>query len=92
MYGLPVENFCLKTLIPSSQVYAGRLPSGQGIAVKRQGEAGVLGNKQFDVEVSILNMLWHPNIVRLLGICSQGKEHLAVLELATKVREDLTTL
>ena len=70
---------------PLLQVYAGWL-DGQAVAIKKLDMGGLSGEKQFNVEVTLLNRLRHPNIVRLLGICTEMDERMAVLELATKVR------
>lgn len=59
---------------------------GRAVAIKRLDRSGLAGDKQFDIEVNTLNMLQHPNIVSLLGICAEGDERIAVLQLATKVR------
>lgn len=69
----------------SSQVYKGLLVDGTAIAVKKLDRKGMQGDKEFAIEVNLLNTLQHPNIVRLLGICSEGDHRLAVFELATKV-------
>jgi len=44
------------------------------------------GDREFSIEVNLLNALRHPNIVRLLGICTEEDQRLAVFELATLVR------
>ena len=44
------------------------------------------GDSQFELEINLLNMMQHPNIVSLLGVCTEGTERMAVLEFASKVR------
>ena len=39
------------------------------------------GDKEFNVEVSILAKLKHPNVVSLLGVCVEGDHRLAVFDL-----------
>ena len=41
----------------------------------------VQGDKEFNVEVSILAKLKHPNLVSLLGVCVEGDHRLAVFDL-----------
>lgn len=67
-------------------MYKGKLRDGQMVAVKKLDRGTSAGDKQFDIEVNLLNMMRHPNIVRLLGICTEGHERMAVLEFASKVR------
>lgn len=38
------------------------------------------GDKEFNVEVAMLGRLQHPNIVRLLGACTEGPHRAAVFE------------
>ena len=69
----------------AAQVYKGKLKDGTAIAVKKLDRRGMQGDKEFAIEVNLLNTLRHPNIVRLLGICSHDDHRLAVFELALKV-------
>lgn len=68
-----------------AQVYKGTLRDGRAVAVKKLDRSGLAGDKQFDIEVNLLNMMRHPNIVNLLGVCTEGTERMAVLEFASKV-------
>ena len=70
---------------PVLQVYKGTLRDGRAVAVKRLDRSGLAGDRQFDVEVTTLNLMQHPNIVGLLGVCTEGDERMAVLELASQV-------
>ncbi|KAL9666112.1 hypothetical protein QQ045_000435 [Rhodiola kirilowii] len=60
-------------------VYRGVLSSGQEIAVKRLAEDSKQGPAEFKNEV-MLNRLSHRNLVRLVGWCSKGSEHMLVYD------------
>ncbi|XP_024959830.1 receptor-like cytoplasmic kinase 176 isoform X2 [Cynara cardunculus var. scolymus] len=53
---------------------------GIGVAVKRLNGEGVQGHAEWQAEVSFLGRLAHPNIIRLLGYCSDEQELLLVYE------------
>ncbi|XP_026428696.1 probable serine/threonine-protein kinase PBL7 [Papaver somniferum] len=57
------------------RVYKGILKDGQEVAVKRFA-------KQTDLwgEVRMLSCLDHPNLVKLIGYCDEGKDHMIVCE------------
>ncbi|CAA7039620.1 unnamed protein product [Microthlaspi erraticum] len=61
-------------------VYKGRLADGNEIAVKRLIKVSLEGASQFMNEVRLISMLQHINLVRLLGYCVQGADHLVVYE------------
>ncbi|KAL6907689.1 hypothetical protein ACP4OV_002728 [Aristida adscensionis] len=61
------------------KVYKGKI-NGQLVAVKQLGRDGVQGRKEFLVEVLMLTVLNHPNLVSLVGFCAQGDERLLVYE------------
>ncbi|KMS94830.1 hypothetical protein BVRB_014920, partial [Beta vulgaris subsp. vulgaris] len=62
------------------RVYKGQLSTGQTIAVKQLDRNGVQGNKEFLVEVLMLSLLHHPNLVNLIGYCADGDQRLLVYE------------
>ncbi|WVZ54984.1 hypothetical protein U9M48_005706 [Paspalum notatum var. saurae] len=69
------------------RVYKARLPRGTGddddlalAAVKQLDRNGAQGNSEFVVEVLMLSMLHHPNLVNLLGYCADGDQRLLVYE------------
>ncbi|BDA45744.1 probable receptor-like cytoplasmic kinase 185 at N-terminal half [Coccomyxa sp. Obi] len=66
------------------RVYKGRLRNGLLIAAKRLDRHGLQGDKEFNVEVSILSRLHHPSIVKLLGVCVDGDQRIAVFELLSR--------
>lgn len=62
-------------------VYKGRLEStGQVVAVKQLDRNGLQGNREFLVEVLMLSMLHHHNLVNLIGYCADGDQRLLVYE------------
>lgn len=63
------------------QVYRGKLEStGQVVAIKQLNLNGYQGNREFYVEVMMLSMLHHPNLVNLIGCCAEGEQRLLVYE------------
>ncbi|KDO37992.1 hypothetical protein CISIN_1g046892mg [Citrus sinensis] len=63
------------------RVYKGTLQSnGQVVAVKQLDRNGMQGNKEFLVEVLMLSLLHHPNLVNLIGYCADGDQRLLVYE------------
>ncbi|OWM89801.1 hypothetical protein CDL15_Pgr024549 [Punica granatum] len=62
-------------------VYKGRLEStGQVVAVKQLDRNGLQGTREFLVEVLMLSLLHHPNLVNLIGYCADGDQRLLVYE------------
>ncbi|PSS31187.1 Serine/threonine-protein kinase, partial [Actinidia chinensis var. chinensis] len=57
-------------------VYRGRLESGQIVAIKQLNLDGLQGNQEFIVEVLMLSLLHHPNLVTLIGYCTDGDQRL----------------
>ncbi|URE49291.1 potassium transporter [Musa troglodytarum] len=62
------------------RVYKGMLETGQVVAVKRLDRNGLQGNREFLVEVLMLSLLHHPNLVNLIGYCADGDQRLLVYE------------
>uniref|UniRef100_A0A2C9VHH0 Protein kinase domain-containing protein n=1 Tax=Manihot esculenta TaxID=3983 RepID=A0A2C9VHH0_MANES len=61
------------------RVFKGTLASnGQVVAVKQLDRSGLQGNKEFLVEVLMLSLLHHPNLVDLVGYCADGDQRLLV--------------
>lgn len=52
----------------------------QVVAVKQLDLNGLQGNREFLVEVLMLNLLHHPNLVNLFGYCVDGDQRLLVYE------------
>ncbi|KAK9725596.1 hypothetical protein RND81_05G156000 [Saponaria officinalis] len=78
------NNFRPESLIGEGgfgRVYKGRLEStGQVVAVKQLDRNGLQGNREFLVEVLMLSLLHHPNLVNLIGYCADGDQRLLVYE------------
>jgi serine/threonine-protein kinase PBS1 len=72
------------------RVYKGRLlvPSGGEeriwVAVKQLDRNGPQGNGEFVVEVLMLSLLHHPNLVDLVGYCADGEQRLLVYPLMAR--------
>ncbi|XP_022742467.1 probable serine/threonine-protein kinase PBL7 isoform X1 [Durio zibethinus] len=63
------------------RVYKGRLEStNQVVAIKQLDPNGLQGNREFLVEVLMLSLLHHPNLVNLTGYCADGDQRLLVYE------------
>lgn len=50
------------------------------VAVKQLDRNGTQASKEFSVEVLVLTLLRHPNIVDLIGYCADGEQRLLVYE------------
>lgn len=79
------KNFTPESLLGEGgfgRVYKGQLEStGQLVAVKQLDRNGLQGNREFLVEVLMLSLLHHPNLVNLIGYCADGDQRLLVYEL-----------
>ncbi|KAF5455643.1 hypothetical protein F2P56_025195 [Juglans regia] len=62
------------------RVYKGRLETGQIVAIKQLNHDGIQGFKEFLVEVLMLSLLHHSNLVTLIGYCTDGDQRLLVYE------------
>ncbi|BAT80734.1 probable serine/threonine-protein kinase PBL23 [Vigna umbellata] len=63
------------------RVYKGRIKSiNKVVAVKKLNRNGFQGNREFLVEVLILSLLHHPNLVNLVGYCADGEQRILVYE------------
>ncbi|XP_041025771.1 probable serine/threonine-protein kinase PBL7 [Juglans microcarpa x Juglans regia] len=63
------------------RVYKGRLEgTDQVVAIKQLDRNGLQGNREFLVEVLMLSLLHHPNLVNLIGYCADGDQRLLVYE------------
>lgn len=62
------------------RVFKGRLDSGELVAVKQLNHDGAQGFQEFIVEVLMLSLLHHSNLVTLTGYCTDGDQRLLVYE------------
>lgn len=78
------KNFRQECLIGEGgfgRVYRGRLEkTNQEVAVKQLDRNGLQGNREFLVEVLMLSLLHHKNLVNLIGYCADGDQRLLVYE------------
>ncbi|CAI9270964.1 unnamed protein product [Lactuca saligna] len=69
----PPNNFspdCFLGARGFDHVYRGRLQGGgQVVVVKQLDRNGLQGNREFLIEVLMLSLLHHPNLVNLIGYC-----------------------
>ncbi|KAG6513443.1 hypothetical protein ZIOFF_023773 [Zingiber officinale] len=54
------------------------------VAIKQLKQDGYQGSNELLVEVLMLTVLWHPNLVNLIGYCAEGDERLLVYEYMCK--------
>ncbi|CAN0897896.1 Probable serine/threonine-protein kinase PBL26, partial [Linum grandiflorum] len=82
------KNFRQECLIGEGgfgRVYKGRLDrTNQVVAVKQLDRNGMQGNREFLVEVLMLSLLHHRNLVNLIGYCADGDQRLLVYEYMSK--------
>ncbi|XWS24601.1 hypothetical protein CRYUN_Cryun28dG0117200 [Craigia yunnanensis] len=62
------------------RVFKGRLETGEIVAVKQLNHHGLQGFQEFIVEVLMLSLLHHVNLVTLIGYCTAGDQRLLVYE------------
>ncbi|KAL7584908.1 probable serine/threonine-protein kinase PBL23 [Lactuca sativa] len=76
------KNFSYNFLIGEGgfgRVYKGHIANkNTDIAVKKLDRNGYQGNREFLVEVLLLSLLHHTNLVNLLGYCSDGEQRILV--------------
>ncbi|OIT00477.1 PREDICTED: serine/threonine-protein kinase CDL1-like isoform X1 [Nicotiana attenuata] len=78
------QNFDCECLLGSGgfgKVYKGHIKSkNMDVAVKQLDRNGFQGTKEFLVEVLLLSLLRHSNLVNLIGYCSDGDQRILVYE------------
>ncbi|KAE9603497.1 putative protein kinase RLK-Pelle-RLCK-VIIa-1 family [Lupinus albus] len=62
------------------KVYKGFLSNGEVVAIKQLSHDGHQGFQEFLTEVLMLSLLHHPNLVKLIGSCTDGDQRLLVYE------------
>jgi serine/threonine protein kinase len=63
-------------------VYKGNLKDGSQIAIKKLSAESKQGISEFLTEINVISNVRHPNLVKLLGCCVEGKNRLLVYEYA----------
>jgi serine/threonine protein kinase len=86
--GAATDGFSERNLLGEGgfgRVYKGVLgDTKEVIAVKQLDRDGFQGNREFLVEVLMLSLLHHPNLVKLLGYCTDSDQRILVYEYMTK--------
>nr|XP_023915458.1 probable serine/threonine-protein kinase PBL26 [Quercus suber]POF06742.1 putative serine/threonine-protein kinase pbl26 [Quercus suber] len=81
---MATKNFRQECLIGEGgfgRVYKGRIEkTSQVVAIKQLDRNGLQGNREFLVEVLMLSLLHHENLVNLIGYCADGEQRLLVYE------------
>ncbi|XP_009599361.1 probable serine/threonine-protein kinase PBL23 [Nicotiana tomentosiformis] len=81
---LATKNFDSECLLGEGgfgKVYKGHIDSKNiDVAVKQLDRNGFQGNREFLVEVLLLSLLHHPNLVTLEGYCSDGDQRILIYE------------
>uniref|UniRef100_A0ACD5W5U7 Uncharacterized protein n=1 Tax=Avena sativa TaxID=4498 RepID=A0ACD5W5U7_AVESA len=70
----------------SGVVYKGILDDGRVVAVKAltTSVSRCHGEEEFEAELSVISRIYHMNLVRIIGCCSQGKHRILVSEFIEK--------
>ncbi|KAG6607611.1 putative serine/threonine-protein kinase PBL23, partial [Cucurbita argyrosperma subsp. sororia] len=66
------------------RVYKGLIDTTRQVAVKQLDPNGYQGNREFLVEVLMLSLLRHPNLVNLVGYCVDAYQRILVYEYMAK--------
>ncbi|KAF6136838.1 hypothetical protein GIB67_030123 [Kingdonia uniflora] len=78
------KNFRSESLLGEGgfgRVYKGFIETtNQDVAVKQLDRNGLQGNREFLVEVLMLSLLHHKNLVNLIGFCADGDQRILVYE------------
>lgn len=72
--------YVFKGWIDETTLTAAKPGSGMVVAVKKLKPEGFQGHKEWLTEVNYLGQLRHPNLVKLIGYCSDGDNRLLVYE------------
>ncbi|XP_061951026.1 probable LRR receptor-like serine/threonine-protein kinase At4g30520 isoform X2 [Populus nigra] len=79
---IATDNFCSKNILGAGgfgNVYKGKLGDGTMMAVKRLKDlTGTAGESQFRMELEMISLAVHRNLLRLIGYCASHNERLLV--------------
>lgn len=78
------EKFSSKRILGEGgfgRVYRGNMEDGTEVAVKLLTRDNQNGDREFIAEVEMLSRLHHRNLVKLIGICIEGRTRCLVYEL-----------
>ncbi|XP_048591730.1 probable serine/threonine-protein kinase PBL22 isoform X1 [Brassica napus] len=81
--GQVIQALCsivLKHLKRCKKIYGNLNKTLQVVAIKQLNPNGHQGNQEFIVEVLMLSVFSHPNLVTLIGYCTSGAQRLLVYE------------
>ncbi|XVF28795.1 hypothetical protein REPUB_Repub15cG0062300 [Reevesia pubescens] len=81
---LTIPSFSDTRWIDEHTLAAAKPGSGMVVAVKKLKPEGFQGHKEWLTEVDYLGQLHHPNLVKLIGYCSEGENRLLVYEFMPK--------
>ncbi|KAJ9545452.1 hypothetical protein OSB04_025159 [Centaurea solstitialis] len=84
---MATKNFKRESLLADTgfgKVYKGTLATGQVVTVNQLDKHGTKANKEFLVEVMALSLLEHPNLVDIIGYCTDGDQRVVVYEYTLK--------
>ncbi|KAG0466822.1 hypothetical protein HPP92_018402 [Vanilla planifolia] len=76
--------YVFKGWIDAQSFAAAKPGSGLVVAVKKLKPEGFQGHREWLAEVNYLGQLHHPNLVKLIGYCSEGDNRLLVYEFMPK--------
>ncbi|KAF2310992.1 hypothetical protein GH714_018965 [Hevea brasiliensis] len=76
----PTANIAAQTFTFKELAAATKTSDQSVVAVKQLDRNGLQGNREFLVEVLMLSLLHHPNLVNLIGYCADGDQRLLVYE------------
>ncbi|XP_031100388.1 probable serine/threonine-protein kinase PBL3 [Ipomoea triloba] len=76
--------YVFKGWIDEHTLSAAKPGFGMVVAVKRLKPEGFQGHKEWLTEVNYLGQLHHPNLVKLIGYCTEGENRLLVYEFMPK--------
>uniref|UniRef100_A0A1D1Y719 non-specific serine/threonine protein kinase n=1 Tax=Anthurium amnicola TaxID=1678845 RepID=A0A1D1Y719_9ARAE len=76
--------YVFKGWIDEQSLSASRPGTGIVVAIKKLKDEGLQGHKEWLTEVQYLGQLRHPNLVKLIGYCSEGDNRLLVYEFMPK--------